>query len=232
MRAKHQFRPCLMSTTQPATRRICRLALACALAGLGVTALQAQTVYRIVGPDGRVTFSDKPSVSAAPFTKVSAPETATAAPSASGVALPFELRRVVNLFPVTLYTANNCAPCEQGRALLRKRGVPFTEKTITSADDAQALQSISGNTSLPFLTIGSQQIQGFSESEWTQYLNAAAYPETSKLPSSYRPGSATPLVVPEKSTVAQEKPAPEAPRPAEVPIAPKRSANNPAGIQF
>ena len=232
MSAKQPSPKSVVPTSQATPSLVCRLALACALVGLSASATQAQTIYRIVGPDGRVTFSDKPSVSAAPLAKVSAPDSATAAPSASGVALPFELRRVVNQFPVTLYTANNCAPCEQGRALLRKRGVPFSEKTVTSAEDAQALQALSGNTSLPFLTIGSQQIQGFSESEWSQYLNAAAYPETSKLPSAYRHPSATPLVAPEKPPVAQEKPAPEAPRPAEVPVTPLRNSTNPAGIQF
>lgn len=216
----------------PTVRGVRQLALACAWMGLAVTGLQAQTVYRIVGADGRVTFSDKPSVSAALAGKASAADMPVAAPSASGVALPFELRRVVNQFPVTLYTASNCAPCEQGRSLLLKRGVPFSEKTIFSALDTQALQTLSGATSVPLLTIGTQQIHGYSEGEWTQYLNIAAYPETSKLPASYRSPAATPLVPPEKPAVAQDKPAPETPRPAEVPVAPKRSTDNPAGIQF
>ncbi len=228
-----QRAPC--HSARPKIPGVRQLALACAMISvmaLTASGLQAQSVYRIVGPDGRVTFSDKPSLSAVPAAKGSAPDIPTTAPSASGVALPFELRRVVNQFPVTLYTASNCAPCDQGRLLLRKRGVPFAEKTVSSAEDAQALQTLSGNTSLPFLTIGSQQIQGFSEQEWTQYLTAAAYPETSKLPASYRAPAATPLVVPEQPAVAQDKPAPQAPRPAEVPVAPKRSTDNPAGIQF
>lgn len=209
-----------------------QLIVVCALMGLALGGSQAQTVYRIVGADGRVTFSDKPSESAAPAVKGPAPNNTSTAPSASGVALPFELRRVVNQFPVTLYTSSNCAPCEQGRALLRKRGVPFSEKTVSTAEDAQALQALSGNTSLPFLTIGSQQIQGFSEQEWTQYLNAAAYPETSKLPASYRPAAATALITPEKPVPAQDKPAPLPPSPVELPVTPKRNADNPAGIQF
>lgn len=209
-----------------------RLAMACALAGLTITSVQAQTVYRIVGPDGRITFSDKPSTSVAPASKSATSDGNSAAPIAGGVALPFELRRVVNQFPVTLYTASNCAPCEQGRQLLRQRGVPFSEKTIVSAEDTKALQTLSGSTSVPFLTIGAQQIHGFSEPEWTQYLNAAAYPETSKLPTSYRAPAATPLVAPEKSVPVSEKPAPEASRPAPTPVAPRRNNDNPAGIQF
>jgi hypothetical protein len=49
------------------------------------------------------------------------------------------------------------------------------------------LQRLSGDTSVPFATIGSQQLKGFSDVEWTQFLNAAGYPQTSVLPASYRP---------------------------------------------
>lgn len=215
-------------------RRMHTMTLAGACALLLTNNLQAQTVYRIVGPDGRVTFSDKPPQT--PSTKVTPVDNTSAAPSATpGAALPFELRRVVNQFPVTLYSASACAPCDQGRQLLRQRGVPFTEKTVTSAQDAQALQNLSGNTSVPFLTIGAQQIHGFSAAEWTQYLNAAAYPETSKLPANYRAPATAPLVAPEKAATPANKPAPDAKAIApatQPPVAPPSSATNPAGIQF
>jgi len=72
---------------------------------------QAQTVYRLVGPDGRITFSDKPS-SGAP--KVATVNMAAPTIGAGGATLPFELRQVANKYPVTLYTSNNCAPCNTG----------------------------------------------------------------------------------------------------------------------
>ena len=51
-----------------------------------------------------------------------------------------------------------------------------------------------GDTSLPYLTVGGQRIRGMSESEWTQYLDAAGYPKTSKLPVGYQSAAPTPLV--------------------------------------
>ena len=145
----------------------------CAALLLTAGLAQAQTIYRVVGPDGKVTFSDKPPVSAANMTATDAGGKAT---GANGPTLPFELRQVVSKYPVTLYTANNCAPCASGRTLLSGRGIPFTEKTVNTAEDADALQRISGENSLPFLTIGGQQIKGYSESEWTQFLDAAGDP--------------------------------------------------------
>lgn len=201
----------------------------CAALLLAAGQAPAQTIYRVVGPDGKVTFSDKPPVAAA---NVSTTDTGGKAMGTDGSALPFELRQVVSKYPVTLYTSSNCAPCGSGRTLLSGRGIPFTERTVTTADDADALQRISGENSLPFLTIGGQQIKGFSDSEWTQFLDAAGYPKASVLPPQYRRQAATPLV-------AVQKPAPAVPvvenQPGVAPApraAPVDKAANPAGIKF
>lgn len=201
----------------------------CMLALLISGPLHAQTVYRVVGPDGKVTFSDKPPVNAANVTTTGA---AGSAVGAGGPPLPFELRQVVNRYPVTLYTANNCAPCGAGRTLLTSRGVPFTEKTVTTAEDSEALIRVSGENSLPFLTIGTQQIKGYSDAEWTQFLGAAGYPNASVLPASYRNPAATPLVAVQKPAEprADNAAAPKAPSQPARPT--PNNASNPAGITF
>lgn len=193
------------------------------------SAASAQTVYRIVGPDGRVSFSDKPPVT---LDKASTSEVGGKAATGTGAALPFELRQIASKYPVTLYTSESCGPCGSGRALLRGRGIPFAEKTVTSSDDIQALQRISGESSLPFLTIGSQQIRGYSDTEWTQFLDAAGYPKTSQLPSGYRHPAAEALVAVQKPKPAVKADAVDAEPalpPAPPPIDPR---SNPAGIQF
>lgn len=192
--------------------------------------VQAQTIYRIVGPDGKISFSDKPPVSSANVTPVGAGGKAA---STSGPALPFELRQVATKFPVTLYTSSNCAPCGAGRAMLNGRGIPFEEKTINTTEDVQALQRISGASSLPFLTIGGQQIKGYSDSEWTQFLDAAGYPKASALPTGYRYPAVAPLVAVKTPAPAVKPPeAPPQPAPAQPSAAPVDSSANPAGIKF
>ena len=200
-----------------------------AIAALFLTSSHAQ-VYRIVGSDGKITFSDKP-----PVTE-STPRVGTANSGSAGggsVALPYELRQVASKYPVTLYVGDNCGPCGSGRSMLTSRGIPFAEKTVSSNEDAQVLQRLSGDRSLPFMTIGSQQLKGFSDSEWTQFLDAAGYPSSSTLPSSYRQPAATPLVViavapaPTLATAPAVRPA--APAPA---LRPAPNKDNPAGIKF
>ena len=212
------------------------LALAVAVGTLAPA--QAQQVFRIVGPDGKVTFSDRPP--AASGASAGAGTANAASPSgAASAGLPFELRQVAGKYPVTLYTSDNCAPCSSARSLLTTRGVPFAEKTVSTADDTQALQRISGETSLPFVTIGSQQLKGFSDAEWTQYLTAAGYPPASVLPASYRFPAATPLVAvtaaPAAAAPARDAAASSAAvkAPAARPVRPPANTNdNPSGIRF
>lgn len=206
-----------------------KLTALCTLVLLASGLLQAQTVYRVVGPDGKVTFSDKPPANA---NNVTATGPSGRAVGVGGPPLPFELRQVVTRFPVTLYTASNCAPCGAGRAMLTSRGVPFTEKTVTSVEDSQALTRISGENSLPFLTIGAQQIRGYSDTEWTQFLSAAGYPNASVLPANFRNPPATPLVALQKPAEpkADNAAAPNAPSLPERPA--PSNASNPAGITF
>jgi glutaredoxin len=211
-----------------ATRLLRELLATGALLVLACTGLHAE-VYRIVGPDGRITYSDKPPVEGA---KGTASGTVASATDASAT-LPFALRQIANRYPVTLYTGPACGPCITGRALLMSRGVPFSERTVNSNEDNAALQRLSGDNSLPFLTIGGQQIRGFSDLEWTQFLDAAGYPKTSQLPPSYRNVPAAPLVAVQKPAAPAEGEAAAAARPqAPVrPAAPARS-DNPAGITF
>ena len=201
------------------------------LSGLSGADANAQQIFRIVGPDGRVTFSDKPPVEPTPK---SGPAKTAALPAGGGSdtnSLPFELRQAANRYPVTLYTSPGCGPCGPGRTMLLGRGIPFAERTVTTNDDIEALKRLAGTPTLPFLTIGGQQLKGFSESEWGQFLDAAGYPKTSQLPATYTPAPAAPMVA------IQEPPRPRA-APAELPSAAAppppapNSGDNPAGIKF
>lgn len=204
------------------------------LLALAAASAQAQTIYRIVGPDGKVTFSDKAPPASAK--DKAAPVSTGAAAAAASASLPYELRQVAGKYPVTLYSGDNCGPCGAGRAMLSSRGIPFVERTVNTGDDIQALQRLTGDASLPLLTIGSQQLKGYSDAEWTQFLDAAGYPKTSGLPAGYRNGATSPLVAvaPRPTETAAAAPAAQGRAAAPAPQAPvpTRNASNPAGITF
>ena len=210
--------------------------LATALALLAATSAStawSQTVYRFIGPDGRPVFSDQP-----PPATLAAPVTGAAVPAPTQPALPFALREVVSRYPVTLYAAGSCDPCAAGRSFLNGRGIPFSERSISSNEDALALQQLTGDATVPVLTIGSQHLRGFSEITWGQYLDAAGYPARSALPAGYRNPPPSPLVAVQGPAVPAPAPAspppaePPAPRVPDLPPAPAPSPDNPAGIRF
>ncbi|BEP35205.1 hypothetical protein GmRootV59_21760 [Variovorax sp. V59] len=189
----------------------------------------AQPIYRNVDKNGKVTFSDRaPTASTEP---AAAPQAGITPPANAG--LPYELRQVAQRYPVTLYSSEECAPCGTARSLLVTRGIPFEERTVKSSQDVEALQRLSNQASLPLLTIGSQQLKGYSDAEWSRYLDAAGYPKSNSLPAGYRNPPARPLVALQPAPAASEpapvaQPAPQPPTPA--PSGP--SPSNPAGIKF
>ena len=198
-------------------------------------AAQAQ-VYRVVGPDGRVTFSDKPPVNASqPVTAQRSGGSPVPATAPNG--LPYELNQVAQKYPVTLYTSTDCAPCDEGRSYLNQRGIPYAEKTIATNNDIAALKKLTGgDTTLPALTIGGQRLAGYSDVQWGQYLDAAGYPKTSQLPSSYKrpaPAALSPIKIAPAAPQKAEGSAPDASgyQPPSV-TPPGPSADNPAGIRF
>jgi glutaredoxin len=198
-----------------------------ALAGAGSDA-NAQQIYRIVGPDGRVTFSDKPPADGSG----SKGKTLSLSAATEAASFPFELRQAATRYPVTLYTSSDCAPCVAGRNMLTHRGVPFAERTVNSAEDIEALKRISGGTTtLPVVTIGGQQLKGYSEGEWTQYLDAAGYPASSQLPTTYARGLPQPMVAAQDPALAKPG-APAATARAPATPTPPPVAENPNGIRF
>ncbi len=192
-----------------------------------LAALPSQAQYKVVGPDGKVTYTDRqPTASEG---RVSSLGARSVAPTATDSNLPFELRQPVARYPVTLYVSGgNCEPCEASRQLLRQRGVPFTEKQILSAEDSEALERVTGGRDVPALSIGAQTLRGLAASVWGSYLDAAGYPRESRLPVAYQNPPATPLT--ERREAAVRPPAPRASQPGDAAAAPV--APPPGTIRF
>jgi glutaredoxin len=192
-----------------------------ALAGLMLGA-PAWALYKIVGPDGKVTYTDVPPTSVQG--KV-VPMGGQGSAGSSDVALPYGLRNVVSRFPVTLYTTVACEPCDQGRALLRQRGVPYQERIASSDAERDAWMKLVGGAQAPVLQIGAQMLRGLSINDWNSHLDAAGYPARSQLPPNYVQPPAQPLV-PQAAAQTAQPPAPPKP-PAAPPPPPSES-----GIRF
>jgi len=193
-----------------------------------LAALPAQAQYKVIGADGKVTYTDRPPASGKD--KVTAISSRGVSGGAVDVTLPLELRQPVARYPVTLYTiTGTCAPCETARQLLRQRGVPYAEKQVQTPEDSEALERLSGARDAPTLAIGSQMMRGFAPEVWSSYLDAAGYPRESRLPASYQYAAATPIV--ERREASAARPAASAAQPAPADTSAPTPAN-PTGIKF
>lgn len=170
-------------------------------------------MYKWVGEDGKITYSDVPPPKTAKqvekkFMGSSGPDTA---------GLPYELAEAVKNNPVTLYTTAKCPACEQGRKLLNGRGIPFSEKTVSTNEDIALLQKLSGASTLPVLTIGRSKESGFESGAWDTALTTAGYPASNQLPKTFNNGkaeAAAPIAkaeTPAKTETQKPSATPEAP---------------------
>ncbi|UUX94015.1 glutaredoxin family protein [Aquabacterium sp. J223] len=198
---------------------------ACVVA-LALVGGPVQAQYKVVGPDGKVTYTDRP---AAPSVPPVRRESAAAPSSSTGAdpALPLALRQPASRFPVALYTTKDCAPCDHGRALLRERGIPYREWQATAETDRAAWARVVGSDQVPTLRVGQQVLSGFNFESWNEYLTTAGYPTQSVLPASFP----VPVPQPLQAATRQEPPPPaEPPRPAPPPAEPPPPA--PGGFRF
>lgn len=191
-------------------------------AALMFAATSAHALFKVVGPDGKVTYTDRPPPASGG--KVVPVNRDTG--SASDPALPFALRQVATRFPVTLYTAANCEPCGLARQLLARRGIPFAERVAESQEDRAAWERIVGGPEAPALRVGGQVLRGFNAGSWDETLDVAGYPRQSLLPANYQAPAAAPLVE-RRATAPNPAPQPLPAVPADQDITP-----SPGGIRF
>jgi glutaredoxin len=213
--------------------------LLCLFAGFSAHLPAAAQVYKWTDAQGTVHYTDTPPPQQR-ASEIRTPQGASGQNGGQG-ALPYELARAVKASPVTLYTTtqSGCPGCDQGRLLLRARGIPYTEKTVDTDDDKAQLRRLAGRLELPLLVVGSRKLTGFQDAAWQEALSSAAYPRSAQLPSGYQfaaPEPAAPASVPAPPPRAKKAPPPDeaAARAAEQqPRHPaEKSGNAPPGFQF
>jgi len=116
--------------------------------------------------------------------------------------LPYQVRRAAGTYPVMLFTAGKCPPCNTAREFLVKRGVPFAERTIVTGDDSVELKRLTQAEGVPVVTVGTAALIGFDPDEWNLSLDASGYPKTSQLTVSFKQEPARPLTQKEKPPAA------------------------------
>ena len=137
------------------------------------TAAQAQ-YYRWVDEQGKVHYGDRP-----PPTAAGKAQAMRHGAPAADKQLPYAVREAIANFPVTFYVTADCAEgCREGRDYLKLRGIPFSEKSVATRDEVDALKKLAdGEAVVPVLAVGPKVAKGWLRADWERLLDAAGYPK-------------------------------------------------------
>ncbi|MEO6270383.1 MAG: glutaredoxin family protein [Lautropia sp.] len=180
---------------------------------LGSLSLPAVAQYKWLTADGRTVYSDVPPPGGATRldarTERQTMSGGTSDRASAQVDPPFELKATSSRYPVVLYTATDCVPCNAARQHLGARGVPFSEKSIATVADFEAFKARGfSDNSFPAMTVGREKAVGFEPGAFDRLLDAAGYPRTSMLPAGYRQAAAEPMTTRQPERAAAGVPAP------------------------
>jgi glutaredoxin len=135
-----------------------------------------QQLFRYVDKDGHVVYTD----TAPPSDAKSVQQKKLGGNFIETSELPYALQLAQQRNPVTLYSGPCGDPCNQARALLNKRGVPYRDVDPSQPAAQEKLKQIAGgDLAVPVLVIGSANLlRGFEEGQWQAALDLAGYPKT------------------------------------------------------
>ena len=150
------------------SRNIFAIAL---LTVLGVSVAQGETLYKWIDKDGRVSYHDQPPADTS--YRVEEKNLGGSRHNEDD-----GLAKVVEKYPVVLYSVPGCDSCDLARAYLQKRKVPFTEQNLnTSSEAQQEIKKKIGSLSAPTIMVGGKVMKGYVESLLAGELDDVGYPK-------------------------------------------------------
>ncbi len=144
-------------------------------AALAASAAQADKLYRWVGKDGSVSYQDRPPPPDAGSVQEKDLSPRSGAPDTN------EGADAARKFPVVLYSVSKCSSCDEARAYLKKRHIPFSEKNVSNnpALQKEMVEKV-GQLSVPTISVGSKVMNGYVQSLLAGELDQAGYPKEVK----------------------------------------------------
>ena len=139
----------------------------------------ADTLYKSVGPDGGVVYSDKPVIGS------QVEKTMEYTPGASSPLPDYVLRYKEELEKQArqraagaqrtddtpqLFTTSWCGFCRRAKSYLAGKGIAYTEYDIETPDGMEALVSAGGGRGVPLLSWRGKRVQGFSETSYDAFF--------------------------------------------------------------
>ena len=156
--------------------------LACFLVIVAATA-QAETLYKVVGVDGKVTYTDQPPADRkstttlqfadAPTTKL--PESVLKYQAELAKSLQNRLAQAKKIDATgtpTLFSAVWCGYCTGAKAYLGARRITYREIDIDTPDGGRAYFEAGGQRGVPLIIADGKRLSGFSSAAYDHFFSA------------------------------------------------------------
>jgi len=149
-----------------------RRSVACLATLLLAMSASADTVYKAVGPDGGITYSDKPPADRARTNTLEFRNLPSSPLPAEVLRFREQLEksaqgrigaaRAPRVGDVALFTAVWCGHCKRAKAHLAAAQINYIEYDIENADGMRAFIGAGGSGGVPLLVAGERRVQGYS----------------------------------------------------------------------
>jgi glutaredoxin len=169
----------------------------------GASYVDAQTAYKWVDKDGKVSYQDRPPPEGSQYTS-----------EPTGIITGEVAENPAEKFPIVMYTTKECASCDQARDYLKARKVPFREIAVADPKLREELLKKTGSLIVPTIFVGEHMMKGYIESLVEGELDHVGYPrpaspEKTSEDTPVADVAVTPEAVPEKDTEKSTENEPE-----------------------
>ena len=127
-----------------------------------------QQLYKSVGPDGRIVYSDRPPADGKLEKTITYYEQPSSGLSPQVLAYLEQLKgrtsasKAASGNGTVLYMAKWCGYCRQAKAFLASKNIPYQEFDIDTKDGLAAYATAGGGKGIPLLFHNGARVQGFS----------------------------------------------------------------------
>lgn len=140
----------------------------------------AETLYKTIGPDGRVEYTDRPpadgkaakTLNFADLPATPLPDSVLRYREQLQKGMQNRLANAGKRGGVQLFSAAWCGYCRKAKSWLDGRGIAYTEHDIDTPDGGMAFAQAGSASGIPLLLAGDQRVQGFSAAAYESLFRA------------------------------------------------------------
>jgi glutaredoxin len=146
------------------------------------SAAHAEKLYKVVGPDGKITYTDRPPEDGKSKISTMEIQSAPSTPLPDAVLkYQAELQKSMqnrlaaakemgSIGTPVLFSAAWCGYCTKAKAYLSAKKINYREVDIDTEDGAKSYFEAGGKTGIPLLVAGAKRQQGFSDASYDSFF--------------------------------------------------------------